>query len=136
MKVLICGSHAEAVLSKEAVYDAGCRPVGPTANSLRALGLADQDRPYAALVDLDGIDDGNAIWLAEKLAERGIHLICLSGKRDVEAGLAHYEHTFVSKPAGREAIVQCLIACKRRRDAAFRARAGAGTAIEGLMSAI
>jgi hypothetical protein len=116
MKVLICGSHTEAALAKEAVYDAGCRPVGPATNPLQALGLADQERPAAALVDLNGIEDGNAVWLAEKLAERGIDLICLSEKSEVDRNLAHYEHTFVAKPAGREALAQCLIACRRRRD--------------------
>lgn len=137
MKVLICGSHAEAALV-EAAYDAGCQPIGPASNALRALGLADQERPAVALVDLDDIDDGNAVWLAEKLAERDIDLICLSGKRDVEMGLALYEHTFVSKPAGREAIAQCVAACRNRRDTARRVFVEPRRAQppEGLMSAV
>jgi hypothetical protein len=136
MKILVCGSHAEAAFAKEAVYDAGCRPVGPVSNPLRALGLADQEQPMAALIDLDGIDDSSGLWLAEKLAERDIDLICLSENRDVESGLALREHTFVAKPAAREAIAQCVLACKRRRDAARRARAGARHATEGLPTAM
>jgi hypothetical protein len=136
MKVLVCGSQTEAALAEEAVYDVGCRPIGPVSNPLRALGLADQERPAAALIDLNGIDGGSGVWLAEKLAERDIDLICLSEKRDVESGLALREHTFVAKPAGREAIAQCVLACRRRRDAARRTRFGARHATEGLPTAM
>lgn len=79
MKVLVCGKDAAIVESVEAaVYDAGALPLGPVGNALAALGLADQERPPLAVVDLSAIDDDTGLWLAERLAERGLDLICLN----------------------------------------------------------
>lgn len=109
MKVLVCGNDTETtVLAEAAVYDAGCMPVGPVGNALRALGLADQERPAAALIDLSAIDDDNGSWLAEKLAERGIELICLSDGNAARKSRAIRSRASVRKPADREALIERL----------------------------
>lgn len=117
MKVLICGNEREtASLFEEAIYDAGCLPVGPATNALAALGLADQERPALAVIDVSSIENDQGNWLAEKLAERGISLICVSEARSVDAALARREHTFIAKPTGRHAIAQCIMARRRRHE--------------------
>jgi hypothetical protein len=125
MKVLVCGNDSEtAAVAEAAVYDAGCMPVGPVGNALRALGLADQECPAAALIDLSAVDDGNGLWLAEKLAERGIDIVCISDRRAGSHGLAIRRHVSVCKPTDREALIDCLESL--RCDGAARRRPAAG----------
>lgn len=121
MKVLICGNEREtAKLVQEAIYDAGCRPIGPAESPLAALGLADQEHPALAVLDVSAIEDNQGNWLAEKLSERGVALICISETRAIDAALARQEHTFVAKPTGRQALAQCVIARRRRHELAQR----------------
>ena len=120
MKVLICGNDSRTAATAEAaVYDAGLMPLGPVGNALRALGLADQEMPPVAIIDLAAIDGGTGTWLAEKLAERAVEIICISGGT-VDRRLASRRHTSVPRPAERRALAECLQACTARLRSAPR----------------
>ena len=129
MKVLVCGNDSRAAaIAEAAVYDAGCMPVGPVGNALRALGLADQELPAVAIIDLAAIDGGTGAWLAEKLGERAVDIICISDGTP-DRRLASRRHTSVPRPAER--------GCARRMPAGVRAApratetAGAGRGRRG-----
>lgn len=114
MKVLVCGNDSRAAaIAEAAVYDAGFTPIGPVGNALRALGLADQELPAVAIIDLSAIDGGTGAWLAEKLGERAVDIICISDG-SLDRRLAARHHTAVGRPAERGALVECVQACARR----------------------
>lgn len=126
MKVLVCGNDSRAAaLAEAAVYDAGCVPVGPVGDALRALGLADEEMPAVAIIDLAALDDGTGPWLAEKLDERAVDIICISdGERDRR--LACRAHGSVRRPPERAALAECIEACARHLRAAPASAGRAG----------
>lgn len=115
MKVLVCGTNAAvAEIAEAAVYDAGALPIGPVGNALAALGLADQERPHLAIVDLSSVDGGTDLWLAEKLAERGIELVCLT-EDALPARLALRYPDIVAETASRHALAERIAILRQER---------------------
>ncbi len=108
MKVLVCGNDSRtAGIAVAAVHDAGCVPVGPVGNATQALGLADQELPAVAIIDLTAVEGGSWMWLAEELGERAVEIVCISdGALDLR--LASRHHTAVPGPADRGALAECL----------------------------
>ncbi len=123
MKVLVCGNDGRsAEVALAAVYDAGYVPVGPVEDALTALGLADQEMPAVAIVDLSAMAGGTGAWLAEKLAERAVELICLTDGT-LERGLSCRPEASMGKPVRQELLARRLEASLRRRRNARRVAA-------------